>query len=73
MKQTIHALENTTIPVPFLDWDAESGTIEEHKNRRLEVCNEALATLGINKIIGCSLLVPLMFSDMYLFYFLKFK
>ena len=62
IKQTIHALENTTIPVPFLDWDAESGTIEEHKKRRLEVCKEVLATLGVNKIIGSAMLVPLIFT-----------
>ena len=73
IKQTIHSLENTTIPVPFEDWDAKSGTIEEHKKRRLEVRTEVLATLGINKIIVFSMLVPLMFTGMYLFSFLKCK
>ena len=73
IKQAIHALENTTIPLSFLDWDSEPGTIEEHKKRRLEVCKEVLATLGINKIIGFSMLVPLVFTGMYLFYFLKCK
>ena len=64
--KAIHALENSTISIPFEDWDVKSGTIEEHEKRRNEVLKEVLATFGVNKIIGSAMLVPLIFTGMHI-------
>ena len=71
--QAIHALECSTISIPFQDWDTKSGTIEEHEKRRNEVSKEVLATLGVNKIIGSAMLVPLIFTGMQIVALLKWN
>ena len=62
IRQMIHALENTSIPVPFRDWDVDTGTGQEHRQRVREVVTEVLSTLVVNKVIGIIMLVPLMYT-----------
>ena len=59
IKQIIHALENTSISVPFKDWDVESGTIKKHMQRLHEVVREGIITFVINKLIGFMMIMPL--------------
>ena len=59
IKQIVHCLENTSIPVPFKDWDVESGNVKEHRQRFKEVVTEVLTTLVVNKLIGFLMLLPL--------------
>ena len=61
-KQIVHALENTNIPTPFRDWDVKSGTVEDYRARMKEVVKEVLITVGINKLIGLMMLVPLILT-----------
>ena len=61
-KQMVHALENTNIPTPFRDWDVKSGTEEDYRSRMKEVVKEVLITVGINKLIGFLMLVPLILT-----------
>ena len=62
IRQMIHALENTSIPTPFRDWDVDPGTDQEHRERVREVVTEVLSTLVVNKVIGIIMLVPLMYT-----------
>ena len=62
IRQMIHALENTSIPVPYKDWDVDTGTDQEHRQRAREVVTEVLSTLVVNKVFGIIMLVPLMYT-----------
>merc|ERR1712066_439775 len=48
IKQFAHALENCGIVFPVKDWDAEVGTIEDHKKRMKKVNKEMLLTMTVN-------------------------
>jgi len=62
MVQIIHCVENTSIPVPFKDWDVESGNIKDHRQRFKEVISEVFATFVVNKLVGFIMLVPLIWT-----------
>ena len=62
IRQMIHALENTSIPVPYKDWDVDTGTGQEHRQRVRKVVTEVLSTLVVNKVIGIIMLLPLMYT-----------
>ena len=62
IKQMVHALENTNIPVPFKDWDVGSCAVEEHRARMTEIVKEVVTTFIINKVIGLIMLVPLIWT-----------
>ena len=65
IKQIIHAFENTSISVPFKDWEIEAGTVIEHRQRLQEVVKEVLLTLAVNKVIGLIMLLPLICTGIY--------
>ena len=56
-----HSLQNISLPQPWRPWDADGGTVEEHRQRfKMEII-EIISTTAVNFVFNALMLLPIFY------------
>ena len=57
-----HCLENTNIPIAWMDWEEKDGSVDDHKKQHRQVVKEMVVIMIIKTFFHTLMFVPIVYT-----------